>query len=98
MGLAGRGRVYRRSVEAALGELNAKYDVVFADAPYEDDPWAELMEKLERFELLVDRALIVLEHHRRLELAESYGRIVRSRDRRHGDTVISIYEFESNNG
>ena len=98
LGLADRGRVYRRSVEAALGELKAKYEVVFADAPYEDDPWAELMEKLERCELLADPALIVVEHHRRLELGESYGRIVRSRSRRHGDTVISVYEFGSGNG
>jgi 16S rRNA (guanine966-N2)-methyltransferase len=98
LGLADRARVHRRSVEAALGKLKAKYDVVFADAPYDDDPWAELMEKLERFELLVDRALIVLEHHRRLDLEQSYGRIVRSRARRHGDTVVSIYEFESDNG
>ena len=98
LGLADRGKVYRRNVEAALGELDAKYAVVFADAPYEDDPWAELMGKLEGFDLLDDRALVVVEHHRRLELDESYGRIVRSRSRRHGDTVISVYEFESENG
>ena len=98
LGLADRGQVYRRSVEAALGELKTRYEVVFADAPYEDDPWTELMEKLEGFELLADQALIVVEHHRRLELRESYGRIVRSRSRRHGDTVVSVYEFESNDG
>ena len=98
LGLTDRGRVYRRSVETALGELKGEYDVVFADAPYEDDPWAELMERLEGLELLVDGALVVAEHHRRLDLAESYGRIVRSRSRRHGDTVVSVYEFGSENG
>ena len=98
LGLADRGRVYRRSVEAALGELKTKYEVVFADAPYEDDPWSDVMEKLEGLELLVDGALVVAEHHRRLELAESYGRIVRSRSRRHGDTVVSVYEYGSENG
>ena len=98
LGLTDRARVYRRSVEAALGELRTKYEVVFADAPYEDDPWSDVMEKLEGLELLVDGALVVAEHHRRLELEASYGRIVRSRSRRHGDTVVSVYEYGSENG
>jgi 16S rRNA (guanine966-N2)-methyltransferase len=98
MGMADRGRVYHRKASAALEELDARYGLVFADPPYEDDPWAGLMEKLESCWLLEDRAVLVLEHNRRLELAEAYGRVVLSRRRRHGDTVISLYSFEGANG
>jgi 16S rRNA (guanine966-N2)-methyltransferase len=98
MGMGDRGRVHRRRVEAALEERDWKYGVIFADPPYEDDPWAELMDRLQSNELLDQKALLVLEHSRRLELDETYGGIVRSRSRRHGDTVISIYSYEGANG
>ena len=98
LGMAGRGRVYRRRVDAALDELDGRYDLVFADPPYDQDPWTWLMDRLERGQLLSQQAVLVLEHHRRLELAQRYGKLARTRSRRHGDTMISLYVAESADG
>ena len=96
--MAGRGRVYRRRVDAALDELDGRYDLVFADPPYDQDPWTRLMGRLERGQLLSQQAVLVLEHHRRLELAQRYGKLARTRSRRHGDTMISLYVAEPADG
>jgi hypothetical protein len=53
------------------------------------------MQPLRRLDM---QAVMVLEHHRKLELAETYGHLVRSRSRRHGDTVISLYVVEPPDG
>ena len=36
--------------------------------------------------------LVIVQHDVRLKLAESYGRLVRARELRQGDNVLSFYE------
>lgn len=82
----------------SLDQLQRKYDLVFADPPYEDNPWKQLIPKLQVNRLLNNGAILVLEHHRDVELVDSYGEVSLRQHRQHGETVISIYEYEQIDG
>ena len=98
MGLADRSRVFRARVERALDRVAEEYDLVLIDPPYDLDPWESLMGRLCEGRLLKEGAIVVAEHGRRRELAEVYGRLVRSKSRRYGDTSISIYRAGPHHG
>jgi 16S rRNA (guanine966-N2)-methyltransferase len=91
MGMADRAHVIRARVEKALRQLAGEYDLILADPPYDADPWDTVMDRLSTRELLADGALVVVEHRHSRRLDERYGRLVRDRTRRHGDSSISIY-------
>ena len=98
LGLADQGHVYRGTVEKVLGRLGEGYGLVFADPPYDEDPWGCLMERLGGGGLLNEGAIVVAEHRRGRLLAEAYGRLGRIADRRYGDTLVSIYEAGAADG
>lgn len=91
MGLTGLGHVYRARAERTLDALPGGYGLVLIDPPYDQDPWATLMEMLNSGQMLGEGALVVAEHYQKHQLAERYGRLVRATARRHGDTSVSIY-------
>ena len=68
-------------------------DLIFADPPYNTDPWVDLMQELENNSLPSDDVLVVCEHISKLQLSVKYGNFFRSRTRKYGDTCISIYEL-----
>ena len=92
LGLAQEGRVHRGKVEKVFDRLGQGYDLVFADPPYDQDPWDGLMSMLTGSQVLSEGGLVVAEHRRERRLAEAYGRLARVTQRRYGDTLISIYE------
>ena len=91
MGLDAQGRVHRAKVEAALRTLNGEYDLVFADPPYDVEPWPWLADEMQSRGLLTQSVLFVAEHRHRTVLAERYGSIRMTTSRRYGDTAISVY-------
>lgn len=97
-GLGDRARVIGLAVEkvvrgAARDALHAPYHLILMDPPYNDRSVVTVMPELPRSGLLAPGALVAVEHSRRLPLAESYDGLVEVRERRHGDTVISIYRY-----
>jgi 16S rRNA (guanine966-N2)-methyltransferase len=75
-----------------------KYDVVFLDPPYEAaDEYALTLGLLggECASLLTDKALIIAEHRRKNPLAESFGKLVRTRVLEQGDAGLSFYAIGS---
>ena len=98
MGLADRSRVFRTRVERALDLVAEEYDLVLIDPPYDLDPWETLMGRLSEGRLLKESAIVVAEHRHRRQLADAYGRLVRFKSRRHGDTSISVYQAGPHNG
>ena len=98
LGLVGRGHVGCARVEGVLHRLEDTFDLVLIDPPYTLDPWDLLMDRLTSGHLLKESALVVAEHQHRRQLEESYGRLLRVKSRRHGDTSISIYRAGENDG
>lgn len=110
MGFAGRGRVHRLTAAAAGARLSGPYTLVLADPPYYDaatsasatgaDAAAEGPAAVDVVRALAETALVdgatvfVYEHHRRQAAPEALGPLPLYRERRHGDTVVSIYARE----
>lgn len=101
-GLAERGRVLGLDVEKVVRgsgrpALRVPYDVVLLDPPYADPAVGAVLASLATGDFLVSAALVAAEHSRRVQLAERYdgdGRaLIEVRQRRHGDTVLSIYRY-----
>ncbi len=90
-GLAAQGHVYCCNVAKALSFLDEKYNIIFMDPPYSDPSAANLLEQLATSKLVgVDSALVIFHSHH-LSLATNYGVAHLLKQRRYGDTCVSIY-------
>jgi 16S rRNA (guanine966-N2)-methyltransferase len=90
---ADRAHVYGSSVEKAIVFLSDSYDVIFADPPY-SYPSTDLLDRLAESELLEGGSMVVLCHANRFPLKEDYGSLHLIKQRRYGDSFISIYLME----
>jgi 16S rRNA (guanine966-N2)-methyltransferase len=70
------------------------WNVVFVDPPYASDLATRALSALPRAHL-VDRPVIVIEHDRRNVPPDALGSLLRTDQRRYGDTLISFYEVPS---
>ena len=101
-GLADRARIIALDAEKVVRggagtSLHAPYGLCLMDPPYHDLSVLVVMGELARSGLIVLKGLVAVEHSRRVGLAEEYDGLVEVRQRRHGDTVLSIYR-EMGNG
>jgi len=72
------------------------FDIVFVDPPYEKETlYAEVLVAFGTRTLLADEGLLVMEHTKRIELAEVVGKLKRYRVLRQGDSVLSFYRAET---
>lgn len=94
-GFADQSHVYCASVKRALTFLQDSYNIVFADPPYALPGLDRLVMELAASNILAPGGILVLPHSSRIALVDSYGRLRRVKERRHGDTLISLYEKEA---
>ncbi len=69
-------------------------DIIFLDPPYEaEEEYGETLGLLgrESGSILAVGAIVVVEHHKKVELAECYGPLERTRILRQGDASLSFY-------
>ena len=97
--LAEVGHVIGLTVEKVVREGSqslryAPYAVVLLDPPYSDQAVGTVVDTLAHSDLLMKGALVAVEHSRRLDLANRYTDLAEVCERRHGDTVLSIYRQE----
>jgi len=90
-GLAGRAEVRGGDVRRTLAGLAGPVALVLMDPPYADAGGLEVAAAIAAATWLADDALLVLEHSRRLAVPDKLGTLKRQRDRRYGDTVLTIY-------
>jgi len=90
-GFGQKSHVYCCSVSKALAFLDSSYDIIFLDPPYSDATIGDFLVQLDNSKCMKDESLVVIPHASRSPLAESYGRLHSIKERRHGDTCISIY-------
>ena len=93
LGLADRSRITRGRVERVLRTIKAQFDLVLADPPYRIDPWETVMTSLLEREALEKGAIVVAEHGKAFELADTYGELSIWKRRRYGDSAVSIYRY-----
>ncbi len=91
-GFAVRAKVYCVKVRQALSLLEGRYAIILADPPYGDPETEQVIAALAASSLVGPGTVLVVEHSRRLVLAPEYGRLQLAKNRRHGDTAVSIYQ------
>lgn len=97
-GLQDCGRAHRLKVERVPERLGEPYTLVLADPPYEDDTALPSLERVAQSRLVAPRTALVLEHSRRREPPAALGSLRLAWSRRYGDTRVSIYRQEPEEG
>lgn len=92
IGASGRAHVYCCAATKAMSFLTHTYDVVFLDPPYSDPATGDLLLSLARSKLLCESSIVVLCHANRFPLSSNYDGLKLVKERRYGDTFISIYQ------
>ncbi len=86
---------------AALEKLALRsarpFDLVFLDPPYAAErEYTNVLRFLGDSKLLATGGVLIAEHRKTLELADSYGMLVRYRILKQGDTALSFFRAGSN--
>ncbi|MDP4553120.1 16S rRNA (guanine(966)-N(2))-methyltransferase RsmD [Alkalihalobacillus macyae] len=94
----GSAEVFRNDSKRALKALNKRemtFSLVLLDPPYHKEQILYDLEKLCTFELLEDKATIVVEHKKEVTLPEAVAELQMTRQETYsGKTTISIYTYE----
>jgi 16S rRNA (guanine(966)-N(2))-methyltransferase RsmD len=67
------------------------FDIIFFDPPYTDDYESVLNHIGAHRELLKEDGLLIVEHHKKKELADEFGILRRRRVLRQGDSALSFF-------
>jgi 16S rRNA (guanine966-N2)-methyltransferase len=77
-----------------LSQMPKKFDIVYIDPPYAAwEEYPNFFEQVQEGQLLSERAMIIAEHSCRLTLQEQFGQLIRFRELKQGDSVLSFYQI-----
>jgi len=96
-GFADRAHVHCSSAIKAISTLDRRYSLVLMGPPYRDRSVIDTIEHLVASPLVDTGSTIVVEHSHRVPLSPQYGGFRLVKERRHGDTCISIFQQEDSN-
>jgi len=87
-------QVLKKEAVTAISELNNKsttFDIIFMDPPYHKGLARNTLIKIDSCDILSGRGLVVLEHFAKDDMPERAESLVRFKQKRYGDTVVSYY-------
>jgi 16S rRNA (guanine966-N2)-methyltransferase len=90
-----QSHVYCMPAVRALSTLDKEYSVVIMDPPYPDTSIGDVVEQLANSKLINQDSIVVVTHSSRFPLKPNYGGLTQFKERRHGDSTISIYRKEN---
>jgi 16S rRNA (guanine966-N2)-methyltransferase len=93
-GFTDKGRVYCFPVMKALSVLDSSYGIVFLDPPYADTTLGTVIAGINRSSLISGKSIVLASHSARSPLAERFDSLLKIKEKRYGDTCISIYQKE----
>jgi 16S rRNA (guanine(966)-N(2))-methyltransferase RsmD len=76
----------------ALHRDGERFDLIFLDPPYDKELAGETLKAIAAEALLAESGVAVAEHSVREKIEERYGALVRTDQRRYGDTELSFFE------
>ena len=80
-----------------LSTQNQKFDVIFMDPPYYENMFIDCLKSIDELNLLHEDGIIVVEHDTKDQFEETIGRLVKTRDKKYGNTTITFYKCEEQN-
>jgi 16S rRNA (guanine966-N2)-methyltransferase len=93
-GFTDRAHCYCTEAAKAVAFLGKTYNLVLTDPPYADRTIGELVTRLADSKLVGDETIVVVTHSSRFALEQGYGPLRMFKERRHGDSTISVYRKE----
>lgn len=98
LGIADRAFVWALELPRGLARLReplAGADLILMDPPYREGLAQATLDRLAEAACLRSGARIVVEHHFKDSMPERVADLVRTRERRYGETVVSTYQNEA---
>jgi 16S rRNA (guanine966-N2)-methyltransferase len=71
------------------------YDLIVMDPPYADPELIPTLERIGRSPLVESGTVLLVGHSPRVTLPERAGRLARWRERCHGDSCFTIYDYDA---
>jgi 16S rRNA (guanine966-N2)-methyltransferase len=93
-GFTEKSHIYCCPVSRAIGFLDAPYDIIFMDPPYADTTLGSLLESLSGSKLVSADTILLASHATRSPLEKQYNNLSMIKEKKYGDTCISIYHKE----
>ena len=84
------------SLFARIERQEEKYDIIFLDPPYYKDMARKCLINIDSCDILAHPGLVIAEHFKKDSLDIDLKRLVLEKERRYGDTIISIYRRAKN--
>lgn len=94
LGFSSQAHVYCGKVSRVVTSLSSKYGVVFMDPPYADETLPDVVRLVAASRIVHANGVVVVLHSARRSLDECYIPLQRLKERRYGDTVISLFKEE----
>ncbi|MFC2024742.1 RsmD family RNA methyltransferase, partial [Chloroflexota bacterium] len=91
-----QSHVYCWEVARAIRILDKEYSIILMDPPYSDSSIGGLVTQLAASRLVGTESIVVVTHSPHLSLADTYGPLSLLKERRHGDSLIALYQKEAN--
>ena len=98
-GISDKCNVMNKDYRQALSyfrDNNIKFDLIIVDPPYKYMVINEIMELIDKYKLLNNNGIIVLEYSLD-KLEDNYDNFELLKCKKYGDKYISIYKFKKNN-
>lgn len=93
--LASQAHVYCCNAVKAISFLKGEYGIIIMDPPYANSVIGDVITRLAGSELIGEMTVVVVTHSPRLTFEKSYGSLVMVKERRHGDSCISVFKKEA---
>lgn len=87
--------VIRGDVYSLIPKLDEKFNIIFADPPYEQKEFIRLVELLLDSNIFEKNGILIYEHHKNYELPEKFNVLKKVRDKKYGDSRISIFKRQA---
>ena len=72
------------------------FDIVYIDPPYAADHYSIVnLVSDTGGQLLAENAIVIVEHHKKKELGEEFGKLKRYRELKQGDSVLSFFQWSA---
>ena len=81
---------YKKSIKY-FSERNIKFDVIFADPPYDYHVIEKILTLIDKYDILNDNGIVVVEFEKE-KLDNSYGKLNLIKDKKYGWRYIYIYK------
>ncbi|MGB9710914.1 MAG: 16S rRNA (guanine(966)-N(2))-methyltransferase RsmD [Thermodesulfovibrio sp.] len=89
--LSQRAKVYNSDAVEFLIHSSQKYDIIFADPPYESGELERLFKILEKKNIVKENGVLILQHYKNESLREKLKTLKIHKCYRYGDTLLTVY-------